>query len=218
MTQFKESLLSLGYFWPQEKADNRWPGRVFIDTFPSARLHCMGGRPGDGAPLVGRLTILGITEDNEYVTMLDASARPGGIAFSHQSATESAVVTANFMLVGSEHFDGGRSVRRLSFSSSVVEHVLRLWARPDYKDIRYRRVGNTEHERPIVRKQVASHVDIHRRIRFRAFRPRVPTTTIEPTVPIRLTQTPTRYRTPHRTETEHPQANCGFGLMISDLC
>jgi hypothetical protein len=85
------------------------------------------------------------------------------------------------MLVGSRHFDTGPSVRRLSFSSSVVEHVLHLWASPDYKDIRHRRVGGTKYEAPILRKQVASYVDLARRIRIRAFRPRVPTTTIDPT-------------------------------------
>ncbi len=112
--------------------------------------------------------------------MLEASGWFAGTAFNRQSATERIAVTANYMLVGSQHFDEGPSVRRLSFSSSVAEHVLRLSARPDYKDIRYRKVGSTEHEAPILRKQVASYVDLARRIRVRAFRPRVPTTTIEP--------------------------------------
>lgn len=179
MTKFKESLSSLGYFWPQEKPANRWPGRVFIDQFPRARLHCMNGRPGDGAPPLGRLTVHGLTESNEYVTMLEASGQFGGASFNNQSATESIAITANYMLVGSRHFEAGPSVRRLSFSSSVVEHVLRLWA-PDYKDIRHRRVGSTKHETPILQKQVASYVDLVRRIRVRVFRSRVPTTTINP--------------------------------------
>jgi hypothetical protein len=181
MTKFKESLSLLGYFWPQEKPANRWPGRVFIDQFPRARLHCMNGRrPGDGAPPLGRLTLYGVTESNEYITMLEASGHFGGVSFNSQSATESIVITANHMLVGSRHFDAGPSVRRLSFSSSVVERVLRLWT-PDFKDLRFRKVGKARHEHPILQKQAASYVDLARRIRVRAFRPRVPTTTTDPT-------------------------------------
>ena len=140
----------------------------------------MGARPGDGAPPLGRQIFHGVTESNEYVTMLEASGHFGGAAFNNQSATESIVITANYMLVGSQHFDAGPSVRRLSFSSSVVEHVLRLWASPDYKDIRHRRVGSTEYDAPILRKQVASYVDLARKIRIRAFRPTVPTSKIDP--------------------------------------
>src|ERR1700730_11757676 len=176
MTKFKESLSSLGYFWPHEKPANRWPGRAFIDTFPKAKLYCIDGRPGDGTQPLGRLTVHGVTESNEYITMLEASGRLGGLSFIHQSVAESTAITANYMLVGSRHFDTGPSVRRLSFSSSVVEHVLHLWASPDYKDIRHRIVGGTKYEPPIRRKQVASYVDLARRIRIRAFRPRVPTT------------------------------------------
>jgi hypothetical protein len=181
MTKFKESLSSLGYFWPQEKPANKWPGRVFIDTFPSARLHCLNGHPGDGTPVQGRLTIHGITETNEYITMLEASAQLGGFSSNQYSATESVAVTANYMLVGMRHFDSGPRVRRLTFSSSVVEHVLRLWASPNYKDIRHRRVGGINYESPILHKQIASYVDLVRRIRVRVFRPTVPTTTIDPT-------------------------------------
>lgn len=75
MAKFKESLSSLGYFWPQEKPANRWPGRVFIDEFPCARLHCMDGRPGDGTQPVGRLTIHGVTESNEYISIIVTSSR-----------------------------------------------------------------------------------------------------------------------------------------------
>jgi hypothetical protein len=180
MPKFKESLSALGYFWPQGKPDNRWPGQVFIDVFPCARLHCMNCYPGDGSPLPGWLTLHGVTESNEYITMLEASAHPVGASFNSQSATESVEITANYMLVGSQHFDAGRSVRRLSFSSSVVERVLRLSASPDYKDILHRRVGSAKYETPNLRKQVASYVDLTRRIRVRAFPPRVPTTTIDP--------------------------------------
>jgi hypothetical protein len=69
----------------------------------------------------------------------------------------------------------------VSFASSLAEHVLRLLARPDYKEIRYRRFGGSQHDIPILHKQVGSCVDIGRGIRVRAFRPTVPATTIEPT-------------------------------------
>jgi hypothetical protein len=107
MTKFKESLSSLGYFWPREKPANRWPGRVFIDTFPKAKLYCIDGRPGDGTHPLGRLIVHGITESNEYITMLDASGRFGGLSFNNQSAAESIAITANYMLVGSRYFDAG---------------------------------------------------------------------------------------------------------------
>jgi len=94
----------------------------------------MNARPGDGTQPIGRQTIHGITEDNEYITMLEASGQLGGVSFSNRSTTESVVITANCMLVGSEHFDRSRCVRRLRFSSAVVERVLRLWARPDFCD------------------------------------------------------------------------------------
>ena len=181
MTKFEESRSELGFFWSETKPANKWPGRVFMETFPSARLHCMNDRPGDGAPPLGTQKIFhGVTEDNEYITMLEASARLAGSSYGLQSATEKIAITANYMLVGSQHFDASASVRRLRFSSSVVEHVLRLFADPDYKDIRHRKSGGTEYEIPILRKQVASYVDVKRKLRFRAFRPRVPTTTIEP--------------------------------------
>ena len=146
----------------------------------------MNGRPGDGVQPFGRHIFHGVTENNECITMLEASGRFGGVAFNSQSASESIAVTANYMLVGSRHFDDGQSVRRISFSSSMVEHVLRLWARSDYKDIRYKKAGSTGYEAPILQKQVASYVDLIRRIRFRAFRPRVPTTTIEPMSSIKI--------------------------------
>jgi ApeA N-terminal domain 1 len=113
--------------------------------------------------------------------MLEATACLGGIAFNRQSATQRVVVTANYMLVGSDHYDGGPTVRRLSFSSVVAEHVLRLWARPDYKEVRHRKLGGAQFERPVLHKQVASYIDLGHKIRIRAFRPTVPNTTIEPT-------------------------------------
>jgi hypothetical protein len=113
--------------------------------------------------------------------MLEATAVPGGYAWNRRSMTQSIAVTASFMLVASEHFDESASVRRVSFASSLAEHVLRLSARPDYKEIRYRRFRDSQHDIPILHKQVASYVDFRRRIRVRAFRPTVPATTIEPT-------------------------------------
>ena len=127
-------------------------------------------RPGDGIQPIGQQVIHSITEGGDYITMLEAAGRPGGSWFNREKSTTSISITANYMLVGSQHFDAGPSVRRLSFSSSVVEHVLRLWASPDYKDIRHRRVGSTEYEIPILRKQVASYVDLAKRIRVRGGR------------------------------------------------
>jgi hypothetical protein len=181
MAKFKESLSALGFFWPEDKPQNSWPGSVSIETFPRARLHWMGVRPGDGSQPLGRMTIHGITESNEYITMLEASGTLDGIAFNSQSATEGVVITANYMLVGAEHFDDSPTVRRLRFSSAVAEHVFRLWARPDYKEIRHRRVGGSQDDRPILRKQVASYSDLDRGFRVRLLRSTVPNTMIEPT-------------------------------------
>jgi len=181
VAKFKESLSALGHFWPSQKPANKWPGRVFVDKFPGARLHCMGERPGDGIHPFGRMTFHGITEGNEYVTMLEAQGAIGGQALKpDRSWTESIAVTANYMLVGPEHFDGGPTVRRLSFSSAAMEHILQLHASPDYRDVRHRRVGRSQYERPILHRQVASYVDLSRKMRFRIFTSRVPATTIEP--------------------------------------
>jgi len=151
-----------------------------METFPRARLHCIGAAPGDGKQIAGRLTLHGLTENNQYVTMLEAFAHPGGLAFNRQSTAQRVVVTANYMLVGMDHFDSRPCVRRLSFASSLAEHVFRLWSRPDYKEIKHRRFGGVAFDRPVLHKQAASYVDLARRIRFRIFRPTVPNTTIEP--------------------------------------
>lgn len=181
MSKFKETLTSLGFFWPHDKPNNKWPGMVSIDGFPRAQLYFMGARPGDGRPLRGRLNVHGITEGNEHITMLEATGVPRSHNIGSQSSTESTVITANCMLVSSKHFDAGQHVRRLSFSSAAAEHVLRLQASEDYKELAHRRLSNLGHEWPILHKQVASYVDLARKIRVRVFRSRVPTTTIEPT-------------------------------------
>src|SRR5258708_7290182 len=59
MAKFKDTLSALGHFWPSTKPDNKWPGRVYIDTFPRASLHCIGAAPGDGIGPSGRLTLHG---------------------------------------------------------------------------------------------------------------------------------------------------------------
>src|SRR5271155_6054335 len=101
MAKFEESRSELGFFWPETKPANKWPGRVFMETFPSARLHCMNDRPGDGAPPLGTQKIFhGVTEDNEYITMLEASARMAGTSYGLHSSTRSIAITANYMLVG----------------------------------------------------------------------------------------------------------------------
>lgn len=181
MARFKDTLSALGHFWPSTKPDNRWPGRVHIETFPRVRLHCMGAAPGDGIHPSGRLTLHGLTDENQCVTMFEAAASPAGVAFNNRTATQTISVTANYMLVASEHFDESASVRRVTFGSSIVEHVLRLWADPAYKEIRHRKARGRPYETPILHKQVASYVDFGKRIRVRAFRPTVPTPMIDPT-------------------------------------
>jgi hypothetical protein len=153
---------------------------VSIELFPRAKLHCIGRAPGDGTEPTGRHTLHGLTEDNQCITMFEAAALPAAIAFNEQRATQRVVVTANYMLVGPDHHDGGPSVRRLSFSSAVAEHVLRLRSSPDYKEVRHRKVVRSQFDRPVLHKQVASYVDLGRKIRFRAFRPTVPNIAIEP--------------------------------------
>jgi hypothetical protein len=179
MAKFDESHSSLGFFWAQGHPETKWPGRVFIDQFPRVAMHRLAGGPIEGSFPVGRGIIHGITDGNQYVTLFEASAYPNGIAFKSESATERVSVTANYMFVGYQHFDGSPCISRLSFSSAVIEHVLRLWASSDYTDIRYRdkRHAKTPYVRPM---QVVSYLDVARRIRFRLFQPRVPTTTIEP--------------------------------------
>jgi ApeA N-terminal domain 1 len=184
MTEFDKSLSALGHFWPAAKPDNLWPGRVYIDTFPRATLHCIGRGPGDGSPPRGRMTIHGLTDGNQSVTMFEAAAQLGGVAFNDRTTTQRASITANYMLVASQHFDESPSVRRVSFASAMAEHVFRLRANLDYKDIRYRRAGagaGGGEDIPIFHRQAVSYVDTVRGIRIRAFRPTVPNPSIEPT-------------------------------------
>jgi hypothetical protein len=112
--------------------------------------------------------------------MFEAAAYPGGLAFNDRTTTQRASITANYMLVAREHFDESPSVSRVSFASAMAEHVLRLRANLDYRDIRYRRTSR-EHDSPIFHRQAASYVDTERGIRIRAFRPTVPNPSIEPT-------------------------------------
>lgn len=179
MTDFKETLSALGHFWPSTKPDNVWPGRVYIDKFPRASLHCIGRGPGDGSPPRGRMTIHGLTDGNQSVTMFEAAAYPGGTAYNNQTATQRTSIAANYMLIAYQHFDESSTVRRVTFGSAVAEHVLRLFANLDYKDIRYRSSGGNEI--PVFHKLVASYVALEQGFRFRVFRSTVPNTSIEPT-------------------------------------
>lgn len=178
MPDFDKTLSALGHFWPANKPDNVWPGRVYIDTFPRATLHCIGRSPGDGSPPRGRLTMHGLTEDNRSVTMFEAAAYPGGVSYNNRSTTQSTNITANYMLMGYDHFDDSATVRRISFGSSVAEHVFRLLADPSYGDIRHR--NQAGFEIPILHRQAVSFLDPQRRIRVRAFRSTIPNITIEP--------------------------------------
>ena len=123
------------------------------------------------------MTVLGVTDRNEHVTLFEAAVEIGSLSLHGGSATERVSITANYMLVGHKHYDDGPHISRLRFSSALIEHVLRLWASGDFTDIRHRPGGTMPHVSP---KPVASYADLKRRVRFRLFQPRVPTTTIEP--------------------------------------
>jgi len=179
MADFKNTLSALGHFWPSDKPDNIWPGRVYMDTFPRAQLHCIGRAPGDGSLPRGRLTIRGLTNGNQSVTLFEAAANPGGVAFNNRTSTQRTSITANYMLVASDHFDESATIRRVSFASAVAEHTLRLFANPAYRDIQYRKTGDG-YEDPIFYRQVASYMNMERGIRFRVFRSNVPSIAIEP--------------------------------------
>jgi hypothetical protein len=112
--------------------------------------------------------------------MFEAAASPAGVSWNARSSTQSFNVTANYMLVASDHFDDSASVRRVTFASSLAENVLRLSAAPDYKEVHQSKFGGVQFDRPILRKQAASYVDLGRKIRVRAFRPTVPTAEIDP--------------------------------------
>ncbi len=180
MGSFKTTLSELGFFWPAEKPDNKWPGRVFMDGFPRARLHCLNGAPGGGKVPEGRGTLHGITEDNECVTMLDALISHGGFSAKQIATTVSLSVTASCMLVGNRHLDGSRTVRRVTFASSRVDHTQRLGA-VDYSDLRQRAIEGFRVKRPILSRQAVSYVDFAHRMRIRIWRSTVPITSgVEP--------------------------------------
>jgi hypothetical protein len=178
MDGFRESRSSLGYFWPNNKPDNKWPGRVYIEQFPKVDLHCLDRAPGDGEVPKGYQTVVGITEDNEYVTMLEALFYERGLATRAGSSTYKIGATANFMLLGNSHFSDRKAVKRLTFLSSIIQHVFRL-----YSDLSSapRTTTSRGFSRPVYHKLVVSHVNLKHRIRFRIFRSIIPTTGIEPT-------------------------------------
>jgi hypothetical protein len=178
MDGFRESRSALGYFWQNNKPDNKWPGRVYIDQFPKVDLHCLDRAPGDGEIPRGSQTVLGITDDNQYVTMLEALLYERGLATSTASSTYRIGATSNSMLVGKSHFSNEKSVKRLTFASSIIQHVFRLY--PDVSSApRMITIGGFS--RPVYNKLVVSHVNLRHRIRFRIFRSILPSTGIEPT-------------------------------------
>ena len=179
MGSFKTTLSELGFFWPAGKPDNKWAGRVFIDGFPRAHLHCLNEVPGDGKVPEGRGTLHGITEDNECVTMLEALASNSGVSMKHVATTRKVSVTANYMLIGDRHFDGSGTVRRVSFSSSWVDRTQRLGA-VDYTDLRQRDVEGFRVKRPVLHRQAVSYIDFAHRMRLRIWRSTVPDRGVEP--------------------------------------
>jgi hypothetical protein len=178
MDGFRESRSALGYFWQNNKPDNKWPGRVYIDQFPKVDLHCLDRAPGDGDIPKGSQTVLGITDDNQYVTMLEALFYERGLATSTASSTYKIGATSNFMLLGKSHFSNEKAVKRLTFASSIIQHVFRLY--PDVSSApRVITIGGFS--RPVYHKLVVSHVNLRHRIRFRIFRSILPSVGIEPT-------------------------------------
>jgi hypothetical protein len=175
MATFSRSESALGYFWRPDAPEKKWAGRVYLDLFPRLELHSLNetARQAVRQPLV-----LGITDQGDYVTLFEATWVFGKVSIK-QDYIESINVTANYMLVGNRHFDASPSIRRVTFSSAVVEHVLRFQALHDYTEIRHRRTSGGD-KIPVLRKQVSSYVDSSRRIRVRVLRSTVPNVTIEP--------------------------------------
>jgi hypothetical protein len=178
MDSFKESGSSLGYFWPDEKPDNKWPGRVYLEQFPKVDLYCLNKVPGNGEVPKGYQTVVGITENNQYVTMFEAIFRERGLATGSKSSTYKIAATANFMLLGNSHFSNKKIVKRLTFASSIIQQVFRLYpiasSAPRAMTIR-------GFSYPVYQKLVVSHVNFNHRVRFRVFRSIIPSTGIEPT-------------------------------------
>jgi len=179
MGSFKTTHSELGFFWPSAKPDNKWPGRVFMDGFPRASLHCLDYPPGDGKVPEGRGTLHGITEDNECVTMLEAMASHAGASMKHSATTRRVSITANYMLVGDRHFDATRTVRRVTFSSAWVEYTQRLYA-IDYSELRQRKIEGYRIRRAVLHRQAVSYVDFAHRMRIRMWRSTVPNIGVEP--------------------------------------
>lgn len=178
MDGFKENRSSLGFFWPHNKPDNKWPGRVYIEQFPNVDLHCLDSAPGDGEVPKGYHTVLGITEDNQYVTMPEAVFYERGLATRAGSSTYKIGATSNFMLLGTSHFSDKKAVKRLTFSSSIIQHVFRLF--PNVSSApRVSKIRGFSY--PIYNKLVVSHVNLKHRVRFRIFRSIIPSAGIEPT-------------------------------------
>ena len=180
MANFKDTLSALGFFWPADRSENRWPGRVYMEGFPNALLYRINEVPGDGVKPLGRGTLHGITDENECVTMLEALGRLNSLSIKGRGTTERIRITARYMLVGDRHFDETPSVRRLSFSSLAAEMVLRLQA-TDYRSVPHRKIGIGQQLAPILKRQVASFTDTGRRRRVRVFRSTVPPDGMKPT-------------------------------------
>jgi ApeA N-terminal domain 1 len=180
MPLFNETFSALGHFWPQGKPDNCWPGRVSIDQFPTAKLHCLNRIPGDGVIPKGYQTICGTTEDGQHVTMFEAYCAERGLTLTNTTRTHQLSVTSNFMLVGATHFTGSESVKRLTFSSVVVEHVLRL--KSNFFPHSLPRTFSADGlRRRQSHKQVVSYFDPMEKVRFRIVRSLTPSSGMEPT-------------------------------------
>jgi hypothetical protein len=99
MPLFNETFSALGHFWPQGKPDNCWPGRVSIDQFPTAKLHCLNRIPGDGVIPKGYQTICGTTEDGQHVTMFEAYCAERGLTLTNTTRTHQLSVTRTLCLL-----------------------------------------------------------------------------------------------------------------------
>jgi ApeA N-terminal domain 1 len=110
--------------------------------------------------------------------MLEALFYERGLATSAASSTYKIGATSNFMLLGKAHFSDEKSVKRLTFSSSIIQHVFRLY--PDVSSAP-RVITSHGFRRRVYHKLIVSYVNFKHRVRFRIFRSILPSIGIEPT-------------------------------------
>jgi ApeA N-terminal domain 1 len=179
MSEFKKTRSALGYFWREGQPENRWAGQLYIDGFPKAKTIHLDQQFGYAEALTPRRTVFGRIEGNQHISLVGASAAPTTTTINAGGIAHTWTVTGNYLLVSSyKHYDETSSVRRLTFSSGAAERVLGLKANPLFRDMPGRR--NSLGAPAVFQKQVGSYFDTAKGVRIRIFRPRIPSTSIEP--------------------------------------